>query len=114
MGINLKELEQKLNECLHKETPESLREWLNKKREEERLADAGSNQVEAEVGMPSELLPCPFCGSKNISIEGQGEYSLANKDWELKAVTCNDCNCWTDEYLTKEIATEHWNKRASQ
>jgi len=44
MALDLKELERKLDECLQKETPESLREWLNKKRIEEAEADRLSGQ----------------------------------------------------------------------
>jgi len=44
MALDLKELERKLDECLQKETPESLREWLNKKRIEEAEADMLSGQ----------------------------------------------------------------------
>ena len=40
--LNLNKLEQDLKEALEKETPESLREWLNKKREEEKIADGNS------------------------------------------------------------------------
>jgi len=53
------------------------------------------------------LLPCPFCRG-DATVEGQGE--LIGNRWTTRAVTCKDCECWTDEYPTATEAIASWNK----
>jgi len=59
--IDLDELERKLNEVLENETPESLQKWLDKKREEERIADL--------EGRRNELPKCKWCKNKAEELE---------------------------------------------
>ncbi|MCL4548641.1 MAG: hypothetical protein M1495_08740 [Bacteroidetes bacterium] len=44
--INYDEIEKLLIETLEKETPESLRHWLDKKKKEERLANLGEGEYQ--------------------------------------------------------------------
>ncbi len=79
-----------------------------------------SNQVEAQVGMPSELLPCPFCGSEASygTNKFTGDLAKLNNRDEGFFVNCSTCgannNIFVMGYATKELAKEYWNKRASQ
>ena len=121
--IDLKELEQKLKEALAKETPESLRKWLDEKRREEKLADEQSEvRVELPVILQGELLPCPFCGNKKVKII---EYEALGM-W--RCVQCDKCkgqfyffnkgtNIGVGRGTTqqrKERIIEAWNKRAGR
>lgn len=63
--IDLKELERKLDEALNNETPESLKKWLDGKREEERIADLESKSARtAGYKDPAEGCTCQKCGRK--------------------------------------------------
>lgn len=75
--INYNEIEKLLIETLEKETPESLREWLNNKKREEALADLGEGayqSLEVESG--------EFCHKTNVPqneviILAEGEFNYA-------------------------------------
>ena len=56
----------------------------------------------------SELLPCPFCGSYDVSITQDDE-----KDYYF--VECGDSDCYTygPIALTEDGAIEKWNMRQS-
>ena len=66
-----------------------------------------------------ELLPCPFCGSKEVHfLEHEGRYN--RKDgrggWiPCETVTytadCLKCGCCTDCFNTPEKAAKAWNRR---
>jgi hypothetical protein len=89
MALDLKELERKLDECLQKETPESLREWLNKKRAEEKEADGG--QIDCKVSLRPELQK--FAEAMEKILEYQDRYKSG---WE---------NC-TLQYLSMRLTQE--------
>lgn len=49
----------------------------------------------------SELKPCPFCGSQNITSKDEGAY--------ITLFTCEDCGC----SLQHHSCDDHWNTRAA-
>lgn len=49
------------------------------------------------------LMPCPFCGDKNIDEVKDGNYHYCR---------CSDCNCQTDGWLKDYDAIDAWNRRA--
>jgi Lar family restriction alleviation protein len=51
------------------------------------------------------LLPCPFCGSTNLTLDNLGE----GDDW---FVSCNNCEIQQIANYTKETAVQRWNTRA--
>lgn len=54
------------------------------------------------------LLPCPFCGFKNI-------YILIAQSLRIKIrAQCLNCKCRTKQFHTEEEAIDAWNRRASQ
>ena len=63
------------------------------------------------------LLPCPFCGSTKISIEGEQIQSDLLDDPEMKhlpiiSVCCEDCGASAALGQTAEKAANVWNTRA--
>lgn len=48
------------------------------------------------------LKQCPFCKEKNIEIH-------ENDIWTY--IQCSECGCRTDEWITKEMAINAWNRR---
>ncbi|MDR3611106.1 MAG: hypothetical protein P4L27_11130 [Ignavibacteriaceae bacterium] len=78
--INYSEIEKLLIETLEKESPESLREWLNSKKREEAFADLGEGDyqtLETEFG--------EFCYNANTT---QGEiltFSIGEYNYTLAA-----------------------------
>lgn len=87
----------------------------------DKIVRALSNRLELPVGMPSELLPCPFCGGKaeygSIKISNK-EIERLNERSEGHFVNCIMCgsnnNSLALGYDTKEKAKYYWNKRASR
>ena len=51
------------------------------------------------------LKPCPFCGSKDIAING---FNNIIKEY---FVWCKNCKCMTDEVNSTKKAIELWNMR---
>lgn len=66
------------------------RALLGDKEAAKRLTDAGV------------LLPCPFCGSKNIR----------TSNWGMWRCWCSDCLGKSDDFLSERKAIKHWNTRA--
>ncbi len=66
----------------------------------------------------SELLPCPFCGSRNVKMSGPDHWAYEGRTARL--VECSDCEAMgpvevdseSDE-IAKELAAERWNTRHS-
>ena len=53
----------------------------------------------------AELLPCPFCGSKNVCCGDAG----CNNFWYVQ---CDDCFATFPHFDTKQEALDAWNTRA--
>lgn len=53
----------------------------------------------------NELKPCPFCGSKNVSM-----YTYSGV-MEYYYIECKDCYCGTGHEELEEYAVEAWNRR---
>ena len=50
------------------------------------------------------LKPCPFCG-------GKGELWNNKLTYRLYGVICEECDCMTPYFTTREQAIEAWNRR---
>lgn len=50
------------------------------------------------------LKPCPFCGRK-------GELWNNKLTYRLYGVICEECDCMTPYFTTREEAIEAWNRR---
>ena len=50
------------------------------------------------------LKPCPFCG-------GKGELWNNKLTYRLYGVICEECDCMTPYFTTREEAIEAWNRR---
>lgn len=77
--INYNEIEKLLISTLENETPSSLREWLNTKKNEEMIADLGEGEYQ-----PLEIESSEFCHSPNntkvakpVMNAGEYNYSIA-------------------------------------
>lgn len=61
------------------------------------------------------LLPCPFCGSKNVRvcnlIEEEPELELAGLTKDNWNVLCNDCYALGGTRRTADESIEAWNRR---
>ena len=56
------------------------------------------------------LIPCPFCGSTDLSLRGNEEAEYTNG--KMFAVQCNRCGArGPEEYLARESAKMRWNAR---
>ena len=54
--------------------------------------------------MNKELRRCPFCG-------GEGELWNNKLTYRLYGVICEECDCMTPYFTTREEAIEAWNRR---
>jgi Lar family restriction alleviation protein len=54
-----------------------------------------------------ELLPCPFCGSNNLSLDNLTDVD----DW---CVECEDCQIQQIANYTRDEAIRRWNKRVGK
>jgi len=59
----------------------------------------------------SELLPCPFCGSKEVCTR---DVSGAEPQGDITFVECQDCFSRTAAWRTKVEAVDLWNSRAAE
>lgn len=57
------------------------------------------------------LEPCPFCGSGNVAFTPDEEQQL--EDTTTGFIWCHGCGFSSDSFYSKEIAAEHWNRRAA-
>lgn len=55
------------------------------------------------------MLPCPHCGSMQITARENGAYGIHSKWW----MECDDCDARGPASLNRESALSAWNKRAS-
>jgi len=53
-----------------------------------------------------ELKPCPFCGSKSITV-----YIYKGSLLPLFSAECEECGCLLSGFDTKENAIKAWNRR---
>ncbi len=58
--------------------------------------------------MSEELLPCPFCGSKDVEERKAGKAVIGTAYW----IACNECGAGSGEASTAAEACEKWNRRA--
>jgi Lar family restriction alleviation protein len=56
----------------------------------------------------SDLLPCPFCGSRNVKAE------RAFYDRSINWVACSDCNASGSDAVTTKLAVAAWNRRVKE
>lgn len=67
---------------------------------------------------PTELLPCPFCGSKAFASVSKGESLWSHNivDWTRVHCTNDDCNAQTEPTCEgyEPSAIEVWNRRTPQ
>jgi len=77
--INYKEIEKLLLETLDKETPESLRGWLNSKKAEEMLADLGEGDYQTLESERSAFQHSPNKTNTELPViyAGETNYCLA-------------------------------------
>ena len=58
----------------------------------------------------TEIKPCPFCGSENLSLKEKLDTCLG----DLYYVFCYHCEAISGKYGTPAIAKENWNKRTEE
>lgn len=59
------------------------------------------------------LLPCPFCGNRNVEIDNPKWNSGGCTDYEYFNAICIVCGARSYEYdSSEEEAAKSWNKRA--
>ena len=66
---------------------------------------------------PSDLKPCPFCGSadiKNVSAGHAGPTNLWHAGDEIFAVNCKDCGASVPNRYRNNLVVEAWNTRPTQ
>lgn len=75
-----------------------------------------SQPLEADVGLQSELLPCPFCGGKGIivEIEETGQYYPRCMGFNGFCILTRKPDPENDGFRYEKDAIKVWNKRASQ
>ena len=66
-----------------------------------RRALMGSREAQQECTEKRIVLPCPFCGNKNIRIS----------NWGMWRCWCPECLGKSDDSLRERDAIKHWNTR---
>ena len=66
-----------------------------------RLALMGSREAQQECTKKRIVLPCPFCGNKNIRIS----------NWGMWRCWCPECLGKSEDSLRERDAIKHWNTR---
>lgn len=66
-----------------------------------RRALLGGNRAQQECTEKGIVLPCPFCGNKNILIS----------NWGMWRCWCPECLGKSEDSLRKRDAIKHWNTR---
>lgn len=71
--------------------------------------------------MPNELKPCPFCGSRYLSMSKGASWIDKKYQGRIRAIVCGDCGAFGGVFntlaLSNEVAekraVESWNRRAA-
>jgi len=58
---------------------------------------------------PNELLPCPFCGSKDIQL--WDDVDKLGVEPTIHYLECQDCPSTSMSFLNYEKMIKHWNTR---
>ena len=66
-----------------------------------RRALLGSREAQQECTEKGIVLPCPFCGNKNILIS----------NWGMWRCWCPECSGKSEDSLRERDAIKHWNTR---
>ena len=66
------------------------------------LALLGDPAAQERITERGELLPCPFCGNKNIR----------TSNWGMWRCWCPECFGKSEDTLWERDAVKHWNTRA--
>ena len=66
------------------------------------LALLGDRAAQERITKHGELLPCPFCGNKNIR----------TSNWGMWRCWCPECFGKSEDMLWERDAIKHWNTRA--
>lgn len=57
----------------------------------------------------TDLKPCPFCGSSDVSMREITNYS----NYAFKGIFCNGCKTFHVAWISDENRIESWNRRAT-
>ena len=72
-------------------------------------------KAENKWASPSELLPCPFCGSGDIANVSAGHARPTDR-WhagdEIFAVNCRGCGAGVPNSYSNSVVVDAWNRRA--
>lgn len=74
-----------------------------------------SNSISMTHHDPIALLPCPFCGSNNVSCESLGKYHDDEQNEREDFITgCNECNACFPPECSQEESIFYWITRPAQ
>lgn len=59
----------------------------------------------------NDLLPCPFCGSRNVGIVAISHDH--NINFHSLSVECANCEIMNSSFFNAQEAADAWNKRAN-
>lgn len=60
--------------------------------------------------MTEELKPCPFCGSKDVSMTEYTNY----RDYAFRGILCRECRMFCTTGRSDEYRVNTWNRRAEE
>lgn len=87
-------------------------------------SDAETGTIEPQRGeasrhaQPGPLLPCPFCGGEaSLGTIRYSSATIREQHWgqdtfhKVNCIRCGSDNLGLVGFATRELATEHWNRR---